>query len=47
MSSVATCEEKTGGAYPASGTTCIPLEMLRELDADGVAGLLAGVHGFG
>ena len=41
------CEEKTGGAYPASETTCIPLEMLRELDADGVARLLAGVHGFG
>lgn len=41
------CEEKTGGAYPASTTTCIPLEMLRNLDADGVARLLADVHGFG
>lgn len=34
------CEEKTAGAYPASETTCIPLEMLRRLDVDGVAQLL-------
>ena len=27
------CEEKTAGAYPASETTCIPLEMLRRLHA--------------
>ena len=40
------CEEKTGGAYPASETTCIPLEMLRRLDVDGVAQLLDGVKGF-
>ena len=40
------CEEKTGGAYTAAETTCIPLEMLRNLDVDGVAQLLAGVHGF-
>lgn len=40
------CEEKTAGAYPASETTCIPLEMLRRLDVDGVAQLLDGVKGF-
>lgn len=39
-------EEKTGGAYPANGVVCIPLEMLRALDADGVAERLMAVKGF-
>ena len=40
-------EEKTGGAYPAAGVVCVPLEMLRRCDYDGVAALLAGVQNFG
>ena len=40
------CEEKTNGAYPAEKTTCIPLHMLRRLNVDGVAHLLAGVENF-
>lgn len=40
------CEEKTNGAYPAQETTCIPLDMLRQLDVEGVAQCLAGVQNF-
>ena len=40
-------EEKTGGAYPASSVTAIPLDMLAAGDAEGVKNLLMHVTGFG
>lgn len=39
-------EEKTKGAYRAEDTVCIPLEMLRNVDVDGVTRLLMNVSGF-
>ena len=39
-------EEKTGGRYLAKDVTCVPLEMLRQADVDGVTRLLMGVHDF-
>lgn len=39
-------EEKTGGAYPASGVTCISLEELRRCDYDGICRKLMAVTGF-
>lgn len=41
------CEEKTNGSVKAEEVLCIPLEMLRNLDVDGVAELLKDVHDFG
>lgn len=40
-------EEKTGGAYPASDVTLLPLERLRALDVDALARRLGEVSGFG
>ena len=40
-------EEKTGGAYPASGVTCIRLEDLRACRYDAVTAQLTAVSGFG
>ncbi len=40
-------EEKTGGAYPASGVTCVTLEELRGCDYDSIQKKLEAVSGFG
>jgi uncharacterized protein YgbK (DUF1537 family) len=40
-------EEKTGGAYPASGVELLPLAALRAFDLDGLTRTLMGVHDFG
>lgn len=40
-------EEKSKGAFPASGVCCVTLEQLRACDVDGIAAMLAKVSGFG
>lgn len=40
-------EEKTGGAYPAAGVTCIALEDLRRMDYDKIEAQLLAVKDFG
>lgn len=39
-------EEKTGGRYKAEDVTCIPLELLRDMQVDKVEQMLLAVRGF-
>lgn len=39
-------EEKTGGRFAAGDVVCIPLEMTRALDFDGIENKLMGLNGF-
>lgn len=40
------CEEKTGGAYPASGVVSVSMDELRRRDVDGICRKLLAVTGF-